>query len=182
MKRKRSIIGIIALLMMVGCATQQERAEQRAQMRQVVNEAVASRQLHIDIRSMNTMRYGAKMVTPDFFLELRGDTLRSYLPYLGQVHQSPIVSPSIGLNFEEPILQYNEDHPKAGRTQLMVDVKTQEDKYHYLIDVYDTGEAHISVRSMYRDPISFDGIIAPLSPYPSENQKRGSVPVNSKMR
>ena len=164
MKRKGSIIGIMALLMIVGCATQQERAEQRAQMRQVVNQAVSSRLLHIDIRSMNTLRYGSKMVTPDFFLELRGDTLRSYLPYLGQVHQSPIVSPSIGLNFEEPILKYSENHPKSSKTQLMVDVKTREDIYHYLIDVYDTGEAHISVRSLYRDPISYDGTIAPSSP------------------
>ena len=162
MKQIGIIIVLTAMLMIVGCATQQERAEQRVQMRQAVNEAVTSRQLHIDIRSMNTMRYGSKMVTPDFFLELRGDTLRSYLPYLGQVRQSPIVSPSIGLNFEEPILQYAENHPKSSKTQLTVKVKTREDTYHYLIDVYDSGEAHINVRSLNRDPVSFDGTFAPI--------------------
>ncbi len=63
--------------------------------------AIADKHWHIDITSMNTMRYGSKMVSTDFFLELRGDTLRSYLPYLGQVQSAPSLSPTIGLNFAD---------------------------------------------------------------------------------
>ena len=162
MKREGIFIWVLALLMVVGCATQQERAEQREKMRQAVVEAVASRQLHIDIRSMNTLRYGSRMVSSDFFLELRGDTLCSYLPYLGQAYQAPVGSPSIGLNFEAPILRYSESRPKANKTQLELDVKTQEDIYHYLIELYDSGESFIRVRPLNRDPISFDGTFAPL--------------------
>ena len=162
MKLRTIIAGMLALLMFVGCATGQERAEQRTKMRQAVAEAIAAKQLHIDIRSMNTLRYGSKMVAPDFFLELRGDTLCSYLPYFGQAYQSPIGSPSIGLNFEMPILQYSESRPKANKTRLELDVRTQEDTYHYFIELYDTGEAYIRVRSLNRDPISFDGTVVPL--------------------
>ena len=43
-----------------------------------------------------------------------------------------------------------------------MDVKTQEDTYHYLIDVYDTGEAQLQVRSVNRDPVSFDGSVGLL--------------------
>lgn len=153
---------MMLLTMLVGCATQQQRAAQREETRQLVETAIASRQLHIDVKSMSTMRYGSRTVTPDFFLELRGDTLRSYLPYLGQAHQSPMASPSIGLNFEAPVLQYAESRAKANRTQLDVDVKTQEDTYHYQIEVYDSGTAYIHVRSVNRDPVSFDGNVAPL--------------------
>ena len=153
---------MLALLMIVGCATQQERAERRAKMRLAITEAVASRQLHIDISSMSTLRYGSKTVSSDFFLELRGDTLCSFLPYLGQAYQASVESPSIGLNFEMPILRYSESRPKANKTQIELDVKTQEDLFHYLIDVYDTGEAYIRVRSINRDPISFDGNFAPI--------------------
>ena len=120
--------------------------------------AIATKQWHIDITSMNTMRYGSRTVTPDFYLELRGDTLRSYLPYLGQAYQSPTMSPSIGLNFEEPVLTYKESKPKSNKyTQIDIDVKTREDSYHYVIDIFDSGHASIRVRSMNRDPISFDG-------------------------
>ena len=145
-----------ALLMLVGCATQQQRAEQRAKTRQAVEQAVASRQLHIDITSMHTLRYGARTVPSDFFLELRGDTLVSYLPYLGQSHQASLTTP-IGLNFTAPILRYSDSRLKQDCSQIDIDVKTQEDSYHYIIDVYGTGEANIRVSSLHRDPITFDG-------------------------
>ena len=120
--------------------------------------AIAARQWHIEISSMTTMRYGSRTVTPDFYLELRGDTLRSYLPYLGQAQVSPTLSPSIGLNFEEPVLSYNDGKPKSNKyTQIDIDVRTREDSYHYVIEIYDNGQAYIRVRSMNRDPISFDG-------------------------
>ena len=122
------------------------------------SDAIAARQWRIDIRSMNTMRYGSRMVTPDFYLELRGDTLHSYLPYLGQARVSPTLSPSIGLNFEAPVLNYKVSKPKSNKyTQLDMDVRTKEDTYHYVVELYDSGEAYIRVRSLNRDPISFDG-------------------------
>ena len=124
------------------------------------SDAIAAKQWRIDIRSMNTMRYGSRMVTPDFYLELRGDTLCSYLPYLGQARVSPMFSPAIGLNFEKPVLSYKESQPKSKKyTQIDIDVKTQEDTYHYVIQLYDSGEAYIRVRSMNRDAISFDGTL-----------------------
>ena len=121
--------------------------------------AITDKRWHIDITSMNTMRYGSRSVTPDFFLELRGDTLRSYLPYLGQAHASPSLSPTMGLNFEERVRQYQESRPKGKYTQIDIDVKTKEDTYHYVIDIYDSGEAYIRVCSLNRDPISFDGTL-----------------------
>jgi len=121
--------------------------------------AIATKRWHIDINSMNTMRYGSQMVTSDFYLELRGDTLRSYLPYLGDA-QMPTLSPSIGLNFEALVLSYKESKPKSNKyTQIDIDVKTREDSYHYVIEIYDSGQAYIRVRSMNRDPISFDGTL-----------------------
>lgn len=158
-KSCRFTLFLLAALL-VGCASQQQRAEEKARMQQVVGEAVAARQWRIDITSMNAMRYGARTVTPDFFLELRGDTLRSYLPYLGQVHRAPVLSPSQGLNFDAPLLGYRESRPKTHLSLVEIDVKTQEDLYRYRVEIYDTGSAYIHVQSQHRDPISFDGYFA----------------------
>ena len=147
MNLKGIAISLLAMLLFVGCATQQERAERRAKMKQAVEEAVAHRQLHINISSMNTLRYGARTVTSSFFLELRGDTLCSYLSYLGQAHRAPMFSPSIGLNFEAPVLRLTESRPKANLSRLAIDVKNQEDSYHYIIELYDSGDAYIHVNS-----------------------------------
>ena len=118
------------------------------------------RQWHIDITSMNTMRYGSRTVSPDFCLELQGDMLHSRLPYLGQAQVAPMLSPAIGLNFEAPVLQYKESRPKSKKyTQIDIDVRTREDAYHYVIEIDDAGKATIRVRSMNSDPISFEGTI-----------------------
>ena len=140
----------------VGCASSQQRAERAALARQMVNKALDMRQWHIDITAMNTMRYGARTVATDFYLELRNDTLRSYLPYLGQAHVAPMYGYAQGLNFEVPVLGYQEKLVKDCR-MLDLDVKTQEDRLHYTIEVYDTGKASVRVSSVNRDPISFDG-------------------------
>ena len=153
----RKYLMTFAVLALLGCATQQERAERKAEMQKAVNEAVAKRQWHVDVTSMNALRYGAHRVTSDFFLELRGDTLQSYLPYLGQVHVAPMASPSQGLNFEVPVMDYKVNSSKAHVSEIELKVKTQEDMFNYYIELYDTGLAHIQVRSLHRDPISFDG-------------------------
>ncbi len=132
-----------------------EREERNA------SDAIAAKQWRIAISMMNTMRYGSRTVTPDFYLELRGDTLHSYLPYLGQARVSSTISPSIGLNFEEPVLSYKTSIPKSKKyTQIDIDVRTREDKYHYVMEFYDTGKAIIRVRSLNSDPISFDGTLS----------------------
>ena len=164
MKRNWIILLGVAMALLMGCATAQERAEQREQMKAAVAEALANRHLHIDITSMTTLRYGTKTVTSsDFFLELRGDTLRSDLPYWGQAYQASIGSPSIGLNFEAPIRRFSESRPKANKTQIDLEVMTREDTYYYFIEVYDSGESLIRVRSMNRDPISFDGRVGEMT-------------------
>ena len=157
MKLTRGIVVAVLLSVLAACATKQERAERLAQTRQSIMEALANRQMRIEVRSMNTVRYGSKIVTPDFFLELRGDTLRSYLPYLGVAHQAPMVSPSEGLNFETVMKSYHQSNPKPDLARLEIEAKTKEDFFVYHIEVYYTGKAFISVQSQHRDPISFDG-------------------------
>lgn len=148
---------VVTALTIMGCATSQERAERLARTQQAVNEAIAARNLKIDITSMSTARYGTRMTSSGFYLKLKGDTLDSYLPYMGQVYQSAVYPSPQGLNFEEPILSYRETRPKSSYTRIELSAKTQEDRYYFVIDVFDSGRAMIRVRGERRDPISFDG-------------------------
>lgn len=148
---------VTVALLSNGCATSQTRAERKAQTQQAVAEALTNRHLRIDIRSMSTLRYGTRPVSYGFYLTLKGDTLESYLPYVGQVYRTTVYSTSQGLNFEAPILSYRETHPKADFSRIELQVKTSEDVYVYILEVYDTGKAWIRVRAQNRDGISFDG-------------------------
>ena len=156
----RSLLGIAFLALMLqtmGCASPQLRAERAAMTKKAVAESLENKHLRIDVRSMSTFRYGSRTVSDGFYLELKGDTLESYLPYLGQVYQGAAISPSEGLNFVAPIMSYHEAHPKKGLTRIEMKVKTKEDFYDYILEIYDTGTAFIRVRGQNRDSISFDG-------------------------
>lgn len=155
MKRWLFLIGMV--LALAGCATQQQRAERQLAMKKAVARMLEKKEWHVDVTMMSSMRYGSHSVTPDFFLELRGDTLRSYLPYLGQSYQAPMYSQSGGLDFEKPLRTYKETHPKEDLTKMEMDVKTEDDNFHFVVEVFDTGKTYIHVRSNHRDPISFDG-------------------------
>jgi len=163
---------ILTALLFSSCATLQERAEQKEQMKKAVAEAVATKQMHIDIASMNTMRYGSRTVTPDFYLELNGDSVRSYLPYFGQAYQAPMMSPSQGLNFETRAKSIRVTQPKRSVSRIEMDLKTDEDTFLYVIELYDTGKAYILVRSQHRDPISFDGELLCELNYHSDHENK----------
>ncbi len=112
---------------------------------------------HIDITTMNTLRYGSRMVTPDFSLEMRGDTLRSYLPYLGNAYLSDPGETEGVLNFELPVRNLEVTQPRKHRKRLKLDIRKRLETLHYTIELEDGGRASIWVNSNGRDPISFDG-------------------------
>ena len=147
---------LLALLPM-GCASSQARQERLAKTQEAVAAALSNRHLRITVNSMNPARYSSRVVAFGFYLELKGDTLDSYLPYRGRVYQTAAFSTSEGLNFEAPILSYQESRPKKDLSRIELQVKTREDVYYYILDVYDTGKALIRVRAQNRDGISFDG-------------------------
>lgn len=154
---KKILLFVAVIMFFAACATKQERAERDAKLQETVAEAIAQRQWHIDITLMNTLRYGSRVVTPDFFLELRGDTLCSYLPYLGDVYMPNIGARTQGLNFTAPVLNYRESRPKQHLYRIEIATKTDEDTYSYVVEITDKGRADIRVRSEHRDFISFEG-------------------------
>ena len=155
--KKTLMAACAAVLLAGGCATSQQRRESLGQRALAVSQAVDSRQLRIEVQSMQTQRYGSHRVTSDFFLRLRGDTLDSYLPFLGRVYAAPYGSPSQGLNFTSPIENFRRSTGSDGCVRLEMNVHSQEDRFQYRIDVYPNGQTYIHVRSQERDAISFDG-------------------------
>ncbi len=148
---------VILVCLPMGCASSQGRLERLTKTQAAVAESLANRHLRIRVNAMNPARYASRVVSYGFYLELKGDTLESYLPYMGRVYQSAAFSTSEGLNFEAPVLGYQETRPKKDMSRIELQVKTRDDVYDYILDVYDTGQALIRVRAQNRDGISFDG-------------------------
>ena len=105
---------------------------------------------------MYPMKGGAKSVSAGYTVEVRNDSLFSYLPYIGRAYQIPYGGGK-GLNFSERIGSYQESQKKNGQRHIEIGVKNDEDTYLYTIDVWDNGSSQIEVLPRQRERITYSG-------------------------
>ena len=151
-----SVMALTALVMLVGCATAEERAARAAEQAKAVKAALQERNYQIAVNRMYPSRGASKIVSSGYSVEVRNDSLISYLPYFGRAYDVPYGGGN-GLNFSAPIRNYKESQTKSDLRHIEIDVKNDEDTYLYTLDIFDNGSTDINVRSRQREPISFSG-------------------------
>ena len=146
------------MLALAGCSTmtQAEREAKRAERAEYVKKTLDDRHYKIDIDMMHTRRIGSKTVTSDWLLEVKGDTLVSYLPYFGVVYEATYAS-STGLNFTAPIKGYEDTGFNNGRRTIRLQANSDEDVIDYRLEVMDNGRVAIDVTPNKREGISYSG-------------------------
>jgi hypothetical protein len=153
---KHIYIVLLALLLLGSCATNKDLREQQRQLRaKSVAEAVANRHFTLCIKQMYPLQGGSKVITSDFFLQLQGDTINSYLPYLGRAYSIPYGGGK-GLNFIDKVRDYRSVQVKSDQVNISFTVVNDEDTYLFNLEIYDNGNANIRVIPRERDRISFD--------------------------
>ena len=148
----------LALVMLSGCATSEERAARAAEQAAKVKSALTERNYKISVDRMYPMKGGSKNVSYGYSVEVRNDSLISYLPYFGRAYSVPYGGGK-GLNFSERIGSYEEALLKNGKHHIEIGVTNEEDTYLYTIDVFDNGSSTIAVQSRQRESISYSGKI-----------------------
>lgn len=151
-----SVMALTAWVMLVGCATAEERAARAAEQAKAVKAALQERNYQIAVNRMYPSRGASKIVSSGYSVEVRNDSLISYLPYFGRAYDVPYGGGN-GLNFSAPIRNYKESQTKSDLRHIEIDVKNDEDTYLYTLDIFDNGSTDINVRSRQREPISFSG-------------------------
>ena len=151
-----SAMALTTLVMLVGCATAEERAARAAEQAKAVKAALQERNYQIAVNRMYPSRGASKIVSSGYSVEVRNDSLISYLPYFGRAYDVPYGGGN-GLNFSAPIRNYKESQTKSDLRHIEIDVQNDEDTYLYILDIFDNGSTDINVRSRQREPISFSG-------------------------
>ena len=155
---KKLVLMLIAVLA-AGCATQQEKAAQMAEKAAVVKKSIDSHRYVVEVRTMHPMRGGSVQVTSDFTLQMKGDTLVSYLPYFGRAYNVPYTGGK-GLNFTALVEDYTQlRNDKKELTQVSFVCRNDEDHYRYVLNIYDNGEVDINLTSRNRERISYNGVM-----------------------
>lgn len=148
----------LGLVILSGCATSEERAARAAEQAAKVKTALTERNYKISIDRMYPMKGGSKSVSYGYSVEVRNDSLISYLPYFGRAYNVPYGGGK-GLNFSERIGSYEEALMKNGKHHIEIGVTNEEDTYLYTINVFDNGNSSVAVQSRQREPISYSGRI-----------------------
>ena len=151
MKMKKLIGALLALVLLVGCATNKnlspEKAKRMAETTQKVNEALNKQLFTIEVNHVYPQR-----------LRVTADSVYSCLPYFGHAYRVPYGGGK-GLNFAEKITDYVMQRGKDGKINIYFKVNNKEDRYDYRLEVFDNGRAFVDISSDERDRIGFAGMM-----------------------
>lgn len=135
---------------------QNDKETQKEHIRQTVCEMLETRHYKVDVNYMNPQQGRSRALTDSYSLEVRNDSLFSYLPYAGRAYSAPYGGGK-NLNFRAPISQYGMKEGKKGKKEIRIDVSNDEDTYTYTLTVFPNGSTNIHVQPIHKQPISFSG-------------------------
>ena len=162
--KQRFAVALLAIgttmALMTACGTANTDSLSKAERKRIqemkVKEMLDNRHFKIEVDMMHPLNYPSKSLTSYFSLEIRNDSILSYLPYLGRAYQVPYGGGK-ALNFDAPIRQYQESFPKKHMRRIDLSTDNGEDLLFYSIEVFTNGKSTIYVQSRNRQSISFDG-------------------------
>ena len=95
-------------------------------------------------------------LTSPYSVEIRNDSVISYLPYYGRAYSIPYGGGE-GLNFKAPLTDYKLEWDKKETAKIKFSARSEEDKFDFIIDVFSNGSSSIFVNMQNRQSISFQG-------------------------
>lgn len=159
---KKFILMMIAALLMVACATPEERAARQAENLKMVKAAVGSQQYRINVTSMRPMR-GTTTNVMGRWLKIDGNTVECSLPYIGRndiphMKTRAEVRMDSKLEFKAEVQNYLlKLEAKKKRGIVTFSTRYGGDEYQFNITVDNTGRAFIRVTPENRDFIEYEG-------------------------
>lgn len=159
---KQFMLMIVATLLMVACATPEERAARQAENLKMVKAAVGSQQYRITVTSMTPMR-GTRTNVMGRWLKIDGNTVDCSLPYVGRddaphMKTRTEVRMDSKLEFKAEAQNYLlqlKPNKKCGIITFSTEYGG--DEYQFNINVDNTGRARIRVTPKNRDFIDYEG-------------------------
>ena len=153
---------LLATMVLNGCASSQEKAAKETEQAAKVKAALAERHYKIIVNSMADLSKTDEQRSPqlksNFSLEVRNDSLISFLPHYGNNHILGEAGVGTGgLRLYEPISSYQEELTKKGKRHIEISVEKEDDTLIFVIEVSANGHSNISVRSRRRERISYSG-------------------------
>ena len=157
MKTKKQIL-MLLLAMLAGIPTlsAQTKKEKKEQKKEAVRQLIVSENYKIDVNTAMPMRGRNITLSSPYSLEIRNDSVFSYLPYYGRAYSVPYGGGS-GLIFNAPLKEYTMDLDKKGNAVIKFSARSPEYFFEFSAKVFSNGTASIDVIMQNRQSISYRG-------------------------
>ncbi len=151
------LIGLLLLIVMSGCFSSKGLTKYEETVEEVaLRKAIENRDFIIEVDRMLPMNGRSRALTSLYSLEIKGEDVKSYLPYFGRAYNIPYGGGD-GLTFESTITEYQSSLDAKGRTVVEFKTKTNDDQFVFRIHIFPNGSASVDVMSDNRQSISFQG-------------------------
>ena len=154
--KKQIFMLLLALLVGIPTLSAQSKKEKKEQKKEAVKKLIGSENYKIDVNTAMPMRGRSIPLTSSYSLEIRNDSVISYLPYYGRAYSIPYGGGD-GLNFKAVLKEYSMEMDKKGNAVIKFIARNPEDRYEYRVKVFPNGSVSIDVNMQNRQSISFQG-------------------------
>lgn len=156
MKTIRIIFSLLLITAMsMPTLSAQTKKEKKELKKQAVEKLVTSGKYKINVNRALPARGRSVTLTSPYSVEIRNDSVISYLPYYGRAYSIPYGGGE-GLNFKAPLTDYKL-WDKKETAKIKFSARSEEDKFDFNIDVFSNGSSTIFVNMQNRQSISFQG-------------------------
>lgn len=158
MKTNRCIFIACVLLATtaIPAAFAQSKRELKEQKEQAVKEKILSENYKISVNTAYPRRGRNVQLTSPYSVEIRNDSVLSYLPFYGRAYTIPYGGGE-GLIFSAPLKEYTMEMNKKGTAKVKFTARSPEDRFTFSISIFSNGSASINVNMQNRESISFSG-------------------------
>ncbi|WP_448702330.1 DUF4251 domain-containing protein [Mucilaginibacter sp. AW1-3] len=156
---KIAFLLVVTTLVFNTASAQDKKKERKAKRQAEVKQVIEDRRYVFEATYMNPMRGGGKALTSEYDMQVKGDSVISYLPYFGQSYQAPMDPTKNALDFTSTKFTYTVSTPKKGGWEITIVPKDNKDLQKMYLSISEDGYATLRISSTNRDAISFDGTI-----------------------
>ncbi len=160
MTRKTLFLTILSGWLATCCASHKAQDTAADQSPRHIGDSLQLRTFVMDAHYMFPLRGAAQGLTGGYAVQIRGNQMRSILPYRGRAFRSSMDLQKYGpLHFDAPITGYTVKDIRKGEWQVDLDALGGEEQFHYTFRISPQGKASLKVSSTDRDWIVFEGYI-----------------------
>lgn len=151
----------------------QLKEEQKKERIEKIREIVRSKNFVFKAETVNGVNSRTKNLTTDFGVEVRNDSVFSYMPYYGNTYARDYTSyANSPMGFIQPIDSYSMQKTNKGYL-VDIDVTNKHDVINLKFHINKDGETTLSANSINRSSVSYTGfIIVPVEERKEESPEQ----------